>query len=180
MCTWISQRLLTLWIIWYCYKSYITMGFVLCPWLVTSYLSNRSQLVTCNGVKSIHNNVKCCMPQGSILGPLLFLYIKGRLKSIAWSTSVRCMELHDRKWCVEASNLKISVLPIVTRYVTIDTTHGCLGLIRQPHPRVIVMTGRASLVRECKQMTEWSSSGSSCGSRAVSGIPIPNSHHQVH
>ena len=106
--------------------------------------------------------------------------IKGRLKSIAWSTSVRCMELHDRKWCVEASNLKISVLPIVTWYVTIDTTHGCLGLIRQPHPRVIVMTGRASLVRECKQMTEWSSSGSSCGCRAVSGIPIPNSHHQVH
>ena len=106
--------------------------------------------------------------------------IKGRLKSIARSTSVRCMELHDRKWCVEASNLKISVLPIVTRYVTIDTTHGCLGLIRQPHPRVIVMTGRASLVRECKQMTEWSSSGSSCGCRAVSGIPIPNSHHQVH
>ena len=108
------------------------------------------------------------------------LYIKGRLKSIARSTSVRCMELHDRKWCVEASNLKISVLPIVTRYVTIDTTHGCLGLIRQPHPRVIVMTGRASLVSECKQMTEWSSSESSCGCRAVSGIPIPNSHHQVH
>ena len=105
--------------------------------------------------------------------------IKGRLKSIARSTSVRCMELHDRKWCVEASNLKISVLPIVTRGVTIDTTHGCLGLIRQPHPHVIVMTGRAGLVRECKQMTEWSSSGSSCGCRAVSGIPIPNSHHQV-
>ena len=107
-------------------------------------------------------------------------YIKGRPNSIARSTSVRCMELHDCKWCVEASNLKISVLPLVTRGVTIDTTHGCLGLIRQPHPRGIVMTGRAGLVRECKQMTEWSSSGSSCGCRAVSGISIPNSHHQVH
>ena len=51
-----------------------------------------------------------------------YINIKGRPKSIARSTSVRCMELHDRKWCVEASNLKISVLPLVTRGVTIDTT----------------------------------------------------------
>ena len=39
----------------------------------TSYVSNRSQFVSCNGVNSNPNNVKCGVPQGSILGLLLFL-----------------------------------------------------------------------------------------------------------
>ena len=39
----------------------------------TSYISNRSQFVTYNGVKSNLNNLKCGVPQGSILGRLLFL-----------------------------------------------------------------------------------------------------------
>ena len=38
-----------------------------------SYLTDRSQFVTYDGIQSEINSVKCGVPQGSILGPLLFI-----------------------------------------------------------------------------------------------------------
>ena len=37
-----------------------------------NYLNNRYKYVLCNGTQSYQSQVKCGVPQGSILGPLLF------------------------------------------------------------------------------------------------------------
>ena len=56
--------------------------------LIQSFLSNRHQYVSINGYDSSHLEIKCGVPQGSTLGPLLFLlYINDLRYSLQKSTA---------------------------------------------------------------------------------------------
>ena len=45
-----------------------------CLDLITNYLSDRCQKTVVNGIESDHKTISCGVPQGSVLGPLLFLF----------------------------------------------------------------------------------------------------------
>ena len=74
-----------------------------CQLLIKSFLSNRQQYVSINGCDSCKLDVKCGVPQGSTLGPLLFLlYINDLQLSLNKSTASHfaddtCITYADKK-----------------------------------------------------------------------------------
>ena len=58
---------------------------------ITSYLSNRTQLVSYNNAISSNLQIKCGVPQGSILSPLFFLLYINNLTNISDKLFLSCL-----------------------------------------------------------------------------------------
>ena len=68
-------------------QHYGIRGFLL-QWF-KSYLNNRKQFTLVNGINSDLDSIKCGVPQGSALGPLLFLIYINDLPSCSTDSSIR-------------------------------------------------------------------------------------------
>ena len=81
-------------------------------WL-SSYLSNRTQYVSYNGVDSECMSISCGVPQGSILGPLMFLVYINDLASIC-NALLPVMYADDSNFFVAGKNIDDLVCSINT------------------------------------------------------------------
>ncbi len=136
--------------------------------LLGSYLENRFQMCTVNGVLSKKNLVTCGIPQGSILGPLLFLiYINDLPSSLEQSssrmfaddTTVSGKPLHDVEVAInhDLSNVnqwlcanKLSLNLVKTEYILIGSRHNINNILATP--KVFVGDIPIKRVRETKAL----------------------------
>ena len=74
-----------------------------------SYLHNRSQSVSVNGETSCPFDVKHGVPQGSCLGPLLFILYVSKLFTIANAIYQKCTHMLTTRNSTLPSNLSLSM-----------------------------------------------------------------------
>ncbi len=114
---------------------------------IESYLSNQNQSVDINGIKSDVLQLKACVPQGSVLGPLLFLiYIHdlpggliGEVFMFADDSSVFHIDNKDISLCAAKMNKDLDCIHnwAVQWLVSINATKNIFMLFTTKRPRPI-------------------------------------------
>ena len=82
--------------------------------LIASYLKNREQFVSINGIKSDVLNVKIGFPQGSILGPLLYvIYVNDIPNALNCIPRLyaddTCLVIHEHKTNILEKEIRVNV-----------------------------------------------------------------------
>ena len=115
--------------------------------LLKSYLTNRKQKCQIKNVFSSERLIKCGVPQGSILGPLLFLlYINDLPHCLKAAVNSDLENL--RKWLI-ANKLSLNVAK--TQFIIIGSKSMTKN-ISNPHPSVFIENKQIKQVYECKTL----------------------------
>jgi len=87
-------------------------------WL-TSYLSNRTQFVQLNGSCSKSSVVTCGVPQGSVLGPILFLLYTADLTRLVDAHNLQVHLYADNTQVIQRIQqvFRMPCLPVSTTYL---------------------------------------------------------------
>ena len=72
---------------------------------IQNYLAKIKQTVICHGTNSVLKNITCCVPQGSIMGPLLFLIYINDLSAV-YQVTFPIMFADDTNFFVQGENLE--------------------------------------------------------------------------
>ena len=82
------------------------MGFGVIAWTGSHLICNRAQFVTLNNINSDTKHITCGVPQGSVLGPLLFLIYINDLPNIS-NKMIFLLFADDTNIFFEASDLNL-------------------------------------------------------------------------
>ena len=89
---------------------------------IHSCLSERQQSVKFNGINSNHRNITCGVPQGSILGPLLFLLYINDLSAVS-DLTFPIMFADDTNLFIQGKDLNEMALKLTNEIVNLTNWH---------------------------------------------------------